>query len=114
MWNSKVSNGNTSNRWGLQKFVQHQALQGESLPSQTQYLKNDTLYFRVTITKGCQLKALACWGYTFLTQLHKLTCKVWTSLQVNVKNKRTLKLRNVHVHIKYLHMHCVICCLHIP
>ena len=50
-WNSKVSKGRSSVGWGKPEFLDYQELEGESLPSQTQYLKDDTLYFRVAMTE---------------------------------------------------------------
>ena len=49
-YNGKVSKGQALSGWGGQKVVKYQDLEGESLPSRTQYLKDDTLYFRVTMT----------------------------------------------------------------
>ena len=50
-FNSMVSKGHAPSGWGCSKFVKYQDLEGESLPSQTQYLKDDTLYFRVIMTR---------------------------------------------------------------
>ena len=50
-WNSKVSNGRVLSGWGKHKFVGYEELKEESLPSQTQYLKDSTFYFRVTMTE---------------------------------------------------------------
>ena len=49
--NSKVTEGRGSTGWGKVKFVEYQDLENELLPPQTQYLKDDTLYFRVTMTE---------------------------------------------------------------
>ena len=49
--NSRVSNRRAPSGWGFHEFVEHQDLKGEAIPSQMQYLKDDTLYFRVTMTK---------------------------------------------------------------
>ena len=49
--NSKVSKGLSPSAWGFHTFINHQDLEEESLPSHTQYLKDDTLYFRVTMTE---------------------------------------------------------------
>ena len=49
--NSKVSKGRASSGWGWNTFLKHQDLEKESLPPKTQYLKDDTLYFRVSMTK---------------------------------------------------------------
>ena len=51
-WNSKVSEGRSPSGWGHQNFVNYQDLKGGSFYSQTQYLKDDTLYFRVTMTEN--------------------------------------------------------------
>ena len=51
-WNSKISKGRSPSGWGCPQFVEYSELEGESLPSQAQYLKDDTLYFRVTMTKN--------------------------------------------------------------
>ena len=50
-WNSKVSKNCSANGVGCPTFVKYEELEGESLPSQTQYLKDDTLYFRVPMTE---------------------------------------------------------------
>ena len=50
-WNSKVDKGRAPYGWGIHKLFKHQDLEKGSIPSHTQYLKNDTLYFRVTMTK---------------------------------------------------------------
>ena len=50
-WNSKVSEGCATTGLGFPQFVEYQDLVGNSFPSQTQYLKNDTLYFRVHMTE---------------------------------------------------------------
>ena len=50
-WNSKVMEGRATLGWGISKFFQNQYLEMESPPSETQYLKDDTLYFRVTMTE---------------------------------------------------------------
>ena len=50
-YNSKVSKGRASSGWGWNTFFKHQDLEKESLPPQTEYIKDDTLYFRVTMTK---------------------------------------------------------------
>ena len=49
--NSKVREGRAQIGWGFHKFVEFQDLEGESLRFKTQYLKDDTLYFRVTMTE---------------------------------------------------------------
>ena len=48
---SKVSKGHASCGWGLHTLFKHQDLQIEVLPFHTQYLKDDTLYIRVTMTE---------------------------------------------------------------
>ena len=50
-YNSKVSEALAESGWGLHKFMDYQDLGPGSLLPQTQYLKDDTLYFRVTMTK---------------------------------------------------------------
>ena len=60
-WNSKVDKVRPPSGLGCTKFVKYQDLERESLPSQTQYLKDDTLYFRVAMTeKNLYLEAMAC------------------------------------------------------
>ena len=49
--NSKVSKGRAESGWGYSQFVEYQDLEGKSLHSLTQYLKDDTLYFRVAMTE---------------------------------------------------------------
>ena len=50
-WNNKVRKDRAPSAWGIEKFVEHQDLKNELLPPQTQYLKDDSLYFRVTMTE---------------------------------------------------------------
>ena len=50
-YNSKVRKGRASSGWGWNKLFKHQDLEKESLPPQTEYLKDDTIHFRATMTK---------------------------------------------------------------
>ena len=50
-YNSRVRDGHVPVGFGLSKFISHEDLEGESLPPHTQYLKDDTLYFRVNMTE---------------------------------------------------------------
>ena len=45
--------------WGYSQFISHSALSHDSVKN-TQYLKNDTLYFRVTVTVGNHKPWLVC------------------------------------------------------
>ena len=45
--------------WGYSQFISHSALSHDPVKN-TQYLKNDTLYFRVTVTVGSQKPWLVC------------------------------------------------------
>ena len=49
--NSKVSKGRAQNAWRIDEFVKHRDLENESLPPNTQHLKDDTHWFPVTMTK---------------------------------------------------------------
>ena len=50
-WNSRVSKGYAPTGIGRHRLIEHQELESQFLPSQTQYLKKDNLYFRVTMTE---------------------------------------------------------------
>ena len=50
-YNSKISKGRASSGWGYNKLFKLQNIEKESLSPKTGNLKNDTLYFQVTITK---------------------------------------------------------------
>ena len=50
-YNSKVGKGRASSGWGWNKLFKLQDIEKESLPPHTEYLKDDTLYFRVTMTR---------------------------------------------------------------
>ena len=50
-YNSRVKHGRAPEGFGRPKFMSHKDLEGDSLPPITKYLKEDTLYFRVTMTE---------------------------------------------------------------
>ena len=50
-YNSKVNKGHGSVGYGIPDLIKHQELERKSIPSQIQYLKDDTLYFQATMTR---------------------------------------------------------------
>ena len=52
-------NANVGSFWGTPQFISHSALSHDPVKN-TQYLKNDTLYFRVTMTVGNHKPWLVC------------------------------------------------------
>ena len=52
-------NANVGRSWGKAQFISHSALSHDPVKN-TQYLKNDTLYFRVTVTVGSHKPWLVC------------------------------------------------------
>ena len=52
-------NANVGSKWGKPQFISHSALSHDPVKN-TQYLKNDTLYFRVTVTVGSHKPWLVC------------------------------------------------------
>ena len=52
-------NTNVGSLWGKPQFISHSALSHDPVKN-TQYLKNDTLYFRVTMTVGSHKPWLVC------------------------------------------------------
>ena len=49
--NSRVTKGCAPSGYRISKFMSHTDLEGEPLHSHTQYLKSDTIYFRVATIK---------------------------------------------------------------
>ena len=54
-----TDNANVGSAWGKPQFISHSALSHDPVKN-TQYLQNDALYFRVTVTVGSHKPWLVC------------------------------------------------------